>query len=331
MKIGVFQTHAYEQPYLQVANEEFQFDLKFFEPRLNEQTVDLAKGCDVICSFANDRVNREVIEKLRDHGVKLIATRSAGYNHIDIEAAKAFGIPVVRVPEYSPNSVAEHAVGLILCLNRKIHRAYQRVREQNFSLNGLVGFDIKGKKVGVIGVGRIGKVFAQIMHGFGATVLGFDLEEDAELKAKGVLTYVDLRTLYSASDIISLHVPLTPSSLHLINEDAFGLMKKGVLLINTSRGGLIDSKALISNLKTGKVGSAGLDVYEEEGAVFFENHSEEILHDDVLARLMTFPNVLITSHQGFLTAEALGNIATTTLKNIDDFCKGRPLANKVEA
>ena len=329
MIIGIFQTHNFEKPFLEAACANYHFQVKFFTARLDQDSVAMAKNCDVICCFANDDLNKEVIKSLHDLGVKLIATRSAGFNHIDISAAKEFKIPVVRVPEYSPYAVAEHAVALMLSLNRKIPQAYLRVKELNFTLDGLVGFDLHGKTVGVIGVGRIGKTFAKIMNGFGAIVLGYDIQKDEDLERTGVLKFVELERLFKESDIISLHVPLNAQTKHLINQNTIQMMKSAVMIINTGRGGLIDTTALIEALKKKKIGSAGLDVYEEEEGVFFEDLSCLGIEDDKLARLLTFPNVLITSHQGFLTAEALSNIAQTTFQNIADFGAGRELVNKV--
>lgn len=327
MKVSLFDTHGFERAFLEEANQEFLHEVIYFEPRLDRRTAKLAQGFDVVCSFVNDHVDAETIRILKEEGIQLIALRSAGYNHVDIQAALRFGIPVVRVPEYSPYAVAEHAVALILALNRKIHHAYIRVRELNFSLNGLVGFDLHGKTVGIIGTGRIGSVAARIMSGFGCKVLAHDIQPNPDL-IKGA-SYVELPALYRQSDIISLHLPLTDKTRHLIDEKAVALMKPGVMLINTGRGALIDSKALIEALKTGQIGAAGLDVYEEEEGIFFQDLSDHVLNDDILARLLTFPNVLITSHQGFLTREALINIARTTFQNISDFESGRPLRNKV--
>lgn len=261
--------------------------------------------------------------------MRLIALRSAGFNHVDLDAARRLGFTIVRVPEYSPHAVAEHAAALILTLNRKTHRAYNRVREANFSLDGLVGFDLHGKTVGVVGTGRIGAVMLRIMHGFGCRLLAHDVNEDAALMQEVPVRYVALQELLDASDIISLHVPLTPGTRHLIDAAALARMKPGVILINTGRGALIDTQALVAALKRGHVGGAGLDVYEEEAGIFFNDLSDRVLQDDVLARLLTFPNTLITSHQGFLTHEALANIAETTLANVRAFERGEPLANAV--
>ncbi len=328
MRIAVFDTHHHDRAALEEANADHAHSLTFFEARLTRQTAALASGFDVACSFVNDRVDRDTLELLRAGGVRLIALRSAGYNHVDLEAAAALAMPVVRVPEYSPYAVAEHAVALVLALDRKIHRAYARVREGNFSVEGLLGFDLHGKTVGLIGTGRIGAVAARIFIGFGCHVLGYDLRPQHELVALGV-EYVPLSALYERADIISLHVPLTPATRHMIDAAALARMKPGVMLINTGRGALIDSPALITALKTAHIGSAGLDVYEEEEGIFFEDLSNQVLQDDVLARLLTFPNVLVTSHQGFFTREALGAIAATTLANVTAFERGEPLVNAV--
>jgi D-lactate dehydrogenase len=329
MRIAVFDTHRHDRVALEEANQSQGHELTFFEPRLTSQTVSLAQGFDVACSFVNDQVDRATLNALHGYGVRLLALRSAGYNHVDLDAAAALGIPVVRVPEYSPHAVAEHAVALVLTLDRKIHRAYARVREGNFSLDGLLGFDLFGKTVGIVGTGRIGAAAARIFSGFGCHVVAFDVRVQPELAALGV-EYVTLDALYARSDIISLHVPLTPATHHMIDGSALARMKRGIMLINTSRGALIDSRALIMALKLGHVGSAGLDVYEEEEGVFFEDLSDKVLQDDVLARLLTFPNVVVTSHQGFFTREALAAIAQTTLANVTAFARGEPLANQVQ-
>jgi D-lactate dehydrogenase len=301
----------------------------FLEPRLTRETAPLARDHEVVCSFVNDRVDAATLELLHSGGSRLIALRSAGYNHVDLSAAHRLGLRVVRVPEYSPHAVAEHAVALLLALNRKIHRAYARVREWNFSLEGLVGFDLHGKTVGVVGTGRIGQAAARIFHGFGCRVLAHDPRPVASLVSAAGVRYAPLQELYAEADIVSLHVPLTPATYHLIDAPALASMKPGVFLINTGRGALIDSRALIAALKTGRLGAAGLDVYEEEEGIFFHDLSDRVLLDDVLARLLTFPNVLITSHQGFLTHEALASIARITLENIDAFRRGEVLRNEV--
>lgn len=329
MKIAVFDAHHFERGPLTQANKDFGYELFFIEPRLTSETAALAKGFSIVCSFANDKVDAKALNILKSAGVKLLALRSAGFNHVDLAEAARLDIKVVRVPAYSPYSVAEHAVCLILALNRKIHRAYARVRELNFSLDGLVGFDLHGKTVGVIGTGRIGAAFCRIMAGFGCQVLAYDLQPSSELIHIPGITYTDLQKIITTSDIISLHVPLTPQTKHIINKDTLSLMKPGVMLINTGRGALVEAHALVDSLKNGHIGAAGLDVYEEEENVFFQDLSGQVLQDDTLARLLSFPNVLITSHQAFLTNEALNNIAQTTLQNIKEFEDNLPLTNEV--
>ncbi len=330
MKIAFFDTHPFETDYFSKAASDLGHEITYFHSRLMPETVGLARNFPCVCAFVNDQLKASVVRELFVGGTRLIALRSAGFNHVDLVACQELGVTVVRVPEYSPHAVAEHAIALILSLNRKIHRAYNRVREGNFSLTGLVGFDLYRKTIGIVGTGRIGGTMAQIMVGFGCQVLACDLEPRPELKTLGV-TYVGLDELLIRSDIISLHVPLTPQTHHLIDQAAFSKMKKGVMLINTGRGALIDTKALISALKDQSLGSAGLDVYEEEEGIFFEDLSESILQDDTLARLLTFPNVLLTSHQAFLTKEALTSIAETTMDNITAFEKALPLKNQVTA
>lgn len=331
MRLAVFDTHRFDREALETANARYGHTLVFFEPRLTAQTARLAQGFEAVCSFVNDKVSAEVLEVLHAGGTRLVALRSAGYNHVDLVTADRLGIRVVRVPEYSPYAVAEHAVALVLALNRRIHQAYSRVRDWNFSLDGLVGFDLHGKTVGVVGTGRIGAVAARIFHGFGCRLLCFDAAPDAQLERELGASYVPLETLYREADIITLHVPLTPGTHHLVNAEALERMKRGVMLINTGRGALIDSRALIAALKRGHIGAAGLDVYEEEEGIFFQDLSGQVLQDDVLARLLTFPNVLVTSHQAFLTREALGNIADTTLGSVQAFERGEPLAHEVSA
>lgn len=330
LKVLIYDTHSFEKENFCSQNESYHHELNFFEGKLNEKTVDLAKGFPCICPFVNDKINREIIQKLSQNGTKLIALRSAGFNHVDLNAAQEFSMKVVRVPEYSPYSVAEHAVGLLLALNRKIYKAYNRVRDGNFSLEGLVGFDLHGKSIGVIGTGKIGKVFIDIMKGFGCYILAYDLIPDAKFMEDPSVKYVTLDEVFKSSDVISLHLPLSRNNLHFIDQSAIDKMKTGVILINTSRGKLIDTQALIKGLKSGRLGGAGLDVYEEEENYFFSDHSNDILSDDQLARLMTFPNVLLTSHQGFLTREALSNIAQITLQNIKDFEENFELVNEVK-
>jgi D-lactate dehydrogenase len=323
MKIAVFSAKKYDREFLNAANGA-RHDLRFFEPHLNEETVSLAAGFEAVCVFVNDQVNAAVIATLESLGVRLIALRCAGYNNVDLSAAKKHGITVVRVPAYSPYAVAEHTIALMLALNRKLHRAYNRVREGNFALDGLVGFDMHGKTVGVIGTGQIGTVVAQILTGFGCPTLAFDPFPNATCRSLGV-RYVEHNELLAQSDIISLHCPLTPENKYIISKAAIARMKKGVMLINTSRGALLDTVAIVEGLKSGKIGYLGLDVYEEEEEIFFEDRSGLILSDDVFARLLTFPNVIITGHQAFFTRGALLNIAGTTIDNITKFENNQPL------
>lgn len=329
MNILFFSAKSYDQQFFLESNEKFRFNLKFLEVHLNENTTVLAKGYDVVCVFVNDVVDIEVLNELYRQGVRLIALRCAGYNNVDVKAAEAAGIKIVRVPAYSPHSVAEHTIALILTLNRKTHRAFNRVKEGNFALNGLLGFDLNGKVVGLIGLGKIGLVTAKILRGFGCTVLGYDLQKTTEMESIGII-FTDLENLYKSSDIISLHCPLTPNTYHLINADSIVKMKKGVMLINTSRGALIDARAVIEALKNEHISYLGLDVYEEEADLFFEDLSNKVLQDDVFGRLLSFNNVLITGHQAFFTSNALQNIADVTLRNIADFKNKKPLVNEVK-
>ena len=331
MRVAVFDTHSYDRQALEAANARFGHEITFLEPRLTRATAPLAEGFPAVCAFVNDRLDAGTLVLLHAGGTRLIALRSAGYNHVDLEEAARLGMRVARVPEYSPYAVAEHAMALVLALNRHVHRAYNRVRENNFSLDGLVGFDLHGKTFGIVGTGRIGAALARIAHGFGCRVLAVDVRPNPELQSWLPVRYVELDELCREADILSLHVPLTPQTHHLIDAAALARMKRGVVLINTGRGALVDSRALIQALKTGHVGAAGLDVYEEEENVFFRNLSEQVLQDDVLARLLTFPNVLVTSHQAFLTHEALANIAETTLGNVTAFERGEALVHEVVA
>ncbi len=331
MRIAMFETHRYDRESFDVASSDGRHQIDYLEPRLTRETAPLAAGREAVCSFVNDRLDAATLDILHGGGSRVIALRSAGYNHVDLTAAARLGLPVLRVPEYSPHAVAEHAVALVLTLNRKIHRAHARVREWNFSLEGLVGFDLHGKTVGIVGTGRIGTVAARIFHGFGCRVLAFDLRPDPALVASIGARYVELPELYRTSDIISLHVPLSPTTHHMIDAAALSTMKHGVMLVNTGRGALIESTALIGALKSGQLGAAALDVYEEEEGVFFHDLSGLVLQDDVLARLLTFPNVIVTSHQAFLTREALASIARVTLDNITAFERGEPLTNEVWA
>lgn len=329
MRILFYSARSYDRAHFNAANAARAHTLEFFDGHLTPVTAALARGYDAVCTFVNDSIDSAVIAALVAAGTRLIALRCAGFNQVDLAAATAAGVTVVRVPAYSPHAVAEHAVGLMLTLNRKFHRAYARVRDDNFLLDGLEGFDIFGKTVGVIGTGRIGTVFANIMLGFGCKVLAFDpLQQNAELSARGV-QYVALDQLLGVADIISLHCPLTPASKHLINGDALALMKPSAMLINTSRGGLIDTPALIDALKSKHLGAVGLDVYEQEDDLFFEDLSNQVVDDDVFQRLLTFPNVIITGHQAFFTYEALCAIAETTLNNIDTIAAGTVCANAV--
>ncbi|MFC3533888.1 2-hydroxyacid dehydrogenase [Vogesella facilis] len=319
MKIAVFDTKHYDRLALDAANLVAQHQLQYFEPRLDVATVELAAGYDAVCPFVNDRLGAAVVARLAALGVKLVLLRCAGYNGVDLAACARHGIRVARVPAYSPHAVAEHAFALLMAVNRRIHKAYVRVREMDFSLDGLVGFDLHGKTFGAIGTGRIGEAAIAIARGFGMRVLASDVQPDAALAARLGFSYVPQAQLLAEADVVSLHLPLLAQTRHLIDQSALAAMKPGSVLINTSRGGLVDSAALIEALKAGHLGGVGLDVYEMEEGVFFQNLSDTGLQDDQLARLLTFPNVLVTSHQGFLTAEALHNIASTTLGNATAF------------
>lgn len=327
-KVAFFDSKSYDMESFDYFNEGYGFEFRYFKEKLSDDTVFMAKGYDAVCLFVNDEVTSYVVDQLVAMNVKLIAMRCAGYNNVDLKAA--YGrIHVVRVPAYSPYAVAEHALALMMTLNRKIHKAYTRVLDKNFTIQGLMGFDMHGKTVGVIGTGQIGMIMIQILKGLGMRILAYDAFPKQDMAQNMGFTYVDLNTLYRESDIITLHCPLLPSTEYMINAEAISQMKDGVMIINTSRGKLIDTKALIEGLKSRKVGYAGLDVYEEEGDYFFEDYSTEVLDDDVLARLLTFNNVIVTSHQAFFTREAIDNIARTTLQNIQDFIEGKPLQNEI--
>ena len=324
MRIAVFSAKPYDERYLGATAGEAH-DVVFYDARLSPETAALAAGFDAVCAFVNDDLGAGVIASLARAGIRLISLRSAGFNHVDLAAAEAAGIAVARVPAYSPHAVAEHTLALILTLNRKTHRAYNRVREGNFALDGLLGFDMHGKTVGIVGTGKIGEGVARILHGFGCTLLAHDPVTNLACSALGV-RYVDLHMLFGQSDIITLQCPLTPATHHLVDGAAVATMKPGAMLINTSRGAVVDTKALIAGLKSGAIGSVGLDVYEEEADLFFEDLSQSFIRDDVFARLLTFPNVVITGHQGFFTHEALTAIAETTIANIAAFERdGAPL------
>lgn len=327
MKITFFSAQPYDKIFFNQQNEQFGFELEYFETHLGPHIVEAISHTDAVCVFVNDKVNAEVMQVLATKGVKIIALRCAGFNNVDVEAAKQHGIKVCRVPAYSPQAVAEHAVAMMLTLNRKTHKAYNRVREQNFALNGLLGFDVYGKTIGVIGTGNIGKAFCKIMLGFGCRVLAFDLLVNKELETIGV-EYKPLIELFEAADIVSLHCPLNEQTKHLINLQTIAMMKKGVMLINTSRGGLVNTKDVVAALKNGTIGYLGIDVYEQEDKLFFKDLSGSIIEDDTIQRLMSFPNVLITAHQAFFTNEALTQIASTTLNNVQELYTKGNLTNK---
>lgn len=316
MKVAVFSARRYDRISLDAANHSGTHEFVYFEPHLDLRTVPLAEGFDAVCAFVNDTLDASVLKQLAALGIKTVAMRCAGFNNVDLAAAGDLGIVVVRVPAYSPHAVAEHAMALILTLNRKTHRAFNRVREGNFALDGLLGFDIFGKTVGVIGTGKIGAVFCNLISGFGVTIVANDVVKNQDCIDLGV-EYVDRNELLERSDIVSLHCPLTPETQHLINCDSIGKMKRGAMVINTSRGALLDARAAIDGLKSGQIGYLGIDVYEEEGDLFFEDLSGSVLQDDVFARLTTFPNVLITGHQAFFTSNALAEIAAVTIANLD--------------
>lgn len=329
-KVAVYSTKPYDKQFLEEAARNRNVEFHYFEDSISEEIADFVKGFEAVCVFVNDKVTESVIERLAADNVKLIALRCAGFNNVDLEAAAKHNIKIVRVPAYSPYAVAEHTLAMIMGLNRRTHRAFNRVRESNFSLNGLMGFDLHGKTVGVIGTGKIGRIFSKIMIGLGCKVIAYDPYPNEEAKKDGV-EYSSLEELFSRSDIISLQCPLTPETHHLINEDSIKLMKKGVMLINTSRGGLIDTQALIEGLKSGRIGYLGMDVYEQEENIFFKDLSDEIIQDDLIMRLITFPNVLITAHQAFFTENAMTNIAETTVNNIVQFQEGKPMDNEINA
>lgn len=317
MRVTVFSTKTYDRQFLDQANNG-RHQITYLESRLTRQTVSSAAGAKAVCAFVNDELDAPVLIQLQALGIRLVALRCAGFNNVDLQAAAQTGITVARVPDYSPYSVAEHAVTLMLALNRKIHRAYARVREGNFALDGLMGFDVHGKTVGIIGTGKIGVAVAYIMHGFGCRILAVDPYPNDVCHQLGV-SYVDLPSLLTQSDIVTIHCPLTPDTFHLINTATLSRARPGIMFINTSRGAVIETRAMIAGLKSGQIGALGLDVYEEEAALFFQDLSDKVIQDDVFARLLTFPNVLITGHQGFFTSDALIGIAQTTIENISAF------------
>lgn len=328
-KIAVFDAKPYDRATFDKVNEKFGFELIYHKEHLDINNVLLASGTDAVCIFVNAVVDSAVIDRLHSYGIKLIALRCAGFNNVDIAAAAKKGIKVVRVPDYSPHAIAEHTLTLMLCLNRKVHRAFLRTRDSNFSLIGFQGFDMYGKTVGVIGTGKIGKTAIGLFKGLGMNVLAYDLYPDAVFAEANNIKYVSLDELYANSDIITLHCPLTKETEYLISDQSISKMKDGVMIINTGRGKLIHTKHLIDGLISGKVGYAGLDVYEEEGAYFYEDHSDKVMTDDILARLLSFNNVIVTSHQAFFTQEAMGNIALTTMQNILSFFENKELKNEV--
>lgn len=326
MRVAVFSSKAYDRQYLQSLED--RHELRFLEPRLDALTAPLADGCEAACIFVNDRADRPALEALAQAGVRYLALRSAGFNHVDLDAARELGFGVARVPGYSPYAVAEHAVALMLALDRRIHRAYARVREGNFSLDGLLGFDLRLRTVGIVGTGKIGHAVASILRGFGCRLLAYDVRENPDCVGLGV-EYVSIDRLLEESDVITLHCPLTEETRHLIDAEAISRVKPGVMIINTSRGALIDTRAAIEGLKSGRIGHLGLDVYEEEGDLFFEDQSDQIIQDDVFSRLLTFPNVIVTGHQAFFTRNALEQIAATTGENLDAFEAGMTPENSL--
>lgn len=328
MKVAIYSTKNYDRKYFELVNVKYGFQLEFFDFQLNERTAKMAEHCDVVCIFVNDDGSRHVLEKLATLGVKMVALRCAGFNNVDLKAAKDLGLQVVRVPAYSPEAVAEHTVGLMMTLNRRIHRAYQRTREANFSLEGLIGFNMHGRTVGIIGTGKIGIAVMRILKGFGMHILAYDPFKNPTAKELGA-RYVELNELYSKSHVITLHCPATPENYHLLNRDAFAKMKDGVMIINTSRGTLIDTPAAIDALKQRKIGALGMDVYENERDLFFEDKSNEVIQDDVFRRLSSCHNVLLTGHQAFLTEEALMSISDVTLANIYSLKVGKTCENQV--
>lgn len=328
MRVAFFNTHAFDRQFFDAANVDRRHELHYIEARLTPATSSLAQGSPAVCAFVNDQLDAAVLSPLAAAGTRMIALRSAGFNHVDLVRARELDLTVSRVPAYSPHAVAEHTVALILTLNRKIHRAYARVREGNFALDGLLGFDLHGRTAGIVGTGKIGTIVARILSGFGCQVVAFDVQPNDECRAMGV-SYVTLEELWSRSDIIALHTPLTEQTQHMVDAAAIARMKRGVMIVNTGRGALVDTAALIEGLKTGHIGYLGLDVYEEEEGLFFQDLSSHVIRDDVFARLLTFPNVVVTAHQAFFTREALRAISETTLRNLSAFDEGRRSGNEL--
>lgn len=331
MKVAVFNARRYDRQFLDVANAAGNHELIYFETGLEAKTAPLATGCSAICGFVNDELDAETLQRLHDLGVKFVTLRCTGYNNVDLQTAATLGIQVARVTAYSPYSVAEHTVALILMLNRKLYRAYNRVRDDNFALDGLMGFDLHGRTAGIIGTGKIGRIVARILHGFGCRVLGYDPYPHPDFESLGDTQYVPLGQLLAEANIISLHCPMTPDNHHLISTETIAQMQPGVMLINTSRGGLIDTPAVITGIKSGQIGYLGLDVYEDERGIFFQDLSDTVIQDDTFQLLQSFPNVAITGHQAFFTTEAVSQICATTIANLDDFAAGRPCANAIAA
>ncbi len=330
MKIAFYDTHSYDKDAFTKSNQEFNFKITFFDFKLNENTVATSKGYDIVCIFVNDVADKEVIDHLKENGVKMIALRCAGFNNVDLAEAKAAGIKVARVPAYSPHAVAEHGLSLLLALTRHIPQAYLRTKTQNFNIEGLTGRDLYGLTAGILGTGKIGRTMGDVLSGIGMKLIAYDPFPNEQWAKEKNVEYVSIEEIFKRSDVLSLHCPLTEETKHIVNHDNMKLMKSDAVIINTGRGALIDSKALVHALKHHTIGGAAMDVYEEESKYFFSDWSTNVLTDDVLARLLTFPNVIITGHQAFLTTNALGNIADTTLQNIKDFTEGKDLVNKVE-
>lgn len=330
MKVAFFSTKPYDREFMDKANQDNRHEFQYFDTRLDVSTAILASEFDAVCIFVNDQADEETLQLLKDEGVKLVALRAAGFNNVDLQTAQSLGIKIARVPAYSPYAVAEHTLAMILTLNRKTHLAYERVRNGNFSLEKLMGFDLHGTTIGVVGTGKIGRIFARNMHGLGCKVLAYDPYPNEDFEREGTATYVSLEEMYPKVDILSLHCPLNDKTHHLVNKEAIDQMKDRVMLINTSRGALVDTKAVIKALKHFKIGYFGIDVYEQEENLFFQDLSGHIIQDDDISRLMTFPNVLITSHQAFFTENAMTNIAETTLNNINQFEEGTELENEVK-